>query len=251
MASPLWITYDIFNPPVGIHEIVTNPEAIAIDQDRLGRMAVRIDGSSQSPRGLSRRLPAACGLESIWPNGEQLARPLAGGDTAVLLFNRLLSNLTITLRFEDIGDTREQCFHVRDIWARRNLGVHVGSFTALSVPPHGNRFLRLTPASNHSFCASPTPPACNASMAPPTGFNAMSQPGFWANSRFSSRGAATSVSRCALVCEAAGASCLGFHVFMPCNAGGGCYVYEQGSLGAFIPHANAHAFRRNAGGGQP
>jgi hypothetical protein len=55
MASPLWITHDIFDPPPGIHAIVTNPEAIAINQDTLGRMAVRIDGSS-NPR---RAKPAA------------------------------------------------------------------------------------------------------------------------------------------------------------------------------------------------
>jgi hypothetical protein len=39
MASPLWITYDIFKPPPGIHEIVTNAEAIAIDQDALGQVS--------------------------------------------------------------------------------------------------------------------------------------------------------------------------------------------------------------------
>lgn len=32
MTSPLWITYDIFNPPAGVHEIVTNREAIAVNQ---------------------------------------------------------------------------------------------------------------------------------------------------------------------------------------------------------------------------
>ena len=151
MASPLWITYDIFNPLPGITEIVTNLEAIAINQDRLGQMAVRIDGASRSPGGLTRRLPATCGLEAAYPNGEQLARPLANGDTAVLVFNRLSSNLTITLDFEDIGDTTTSCFHVRDVVARADLGVHRTSFVATSVPAHGNRFLRLTPA-NHSLC---------------------------------------------------------------------------------------------------
>ena len=61
MASPLWITYDIFRPPPGIHEIVTNPEAIAINQDSLGKMAVRVDGASSSPGGLKTRLPGTCG----------------------------------------------------------------------------------------------------------------------------------------------------------------------------------------------
>ena len=119
----------------------------------LGQMAVRIDGSSRSPAGLKPRLPATCGLEAIWPNGEHLARPLANGDTAVLVFNRLATDLTITLNFEDIGDTTVSCFHVRDVWARADLGVHTSTFVAPSVPMHGSRFLRLKPA-NHSLCGS-------------------------------------------------------------------------------------------------
>ena len=123
-------------------------------------MAVRIDGSSRSPAGLNPRLPATCGLEAIWPNGEHLARPLANGDTAVLVFNRLATDLTITLNFEDIGDTTVSCFHVRDVWARADLGVHTGTFVAPSVPMHGSRFLRLKPA-NHSLCGRS---ACNTTV---------------------------------------------------------------------------------------
>ena len=149
MASPLWITYDIFAPPAGIHDIVTNTEALAINQDSLGEVAVRIDGGSRSPGGLTNRLPGTCGLGAVWPNGEHLARPLANGDTAVLVFNRLATRLDITLHFQDIGDTTVSCFHVRDVWARADLGVHAGTFAAPGVPSHGSRLLRLTPA-NHS-----------------------------------------------------------------------------------------------------
>ena len=52
MASPLWITYDIFKPPPGVHEIVTNTDAIRINQDPLGRPAVRIDGAVRNPVGI-------------------------------------------------------------------------------------------------------------------------------------------------------------------------------------------------------
>jgi len=151
MASPLWITHDIFKPPKGVTELVTNPEAISINQDTLGQIGVRIDGSSKSDVGMVPRLPATCGLESIYPNGEHLARPLANGDWAVLLFNRLPSNLTITLDFQDIGDTTISCFHVRDVWTQSDLGVYTGSFKAADVAPHGNRFLRLALA-NHTLC---------------------------------------------------------------------------------------------------
>jgi hypothetical protein len=33
----------------------------------------------------------------------------------------------------------------RDLWARRNLGVVEGSFTARDVPPHGCRVVRFMP----------------------------------------------------------------------------------------------------------
>ena len=235
MASPLWITYDIFNPPPGIHEIVTNPEALAINQDRLGKMAVRVDGAAASPRGLTRRLPATCGLQAIWPNGEHLAKPLENGDWAVLVFNRLLSNLSITLDFADIGDTTVVCFHVRDVWARADLGVHSASFVASNVPPHGNRFLRLTPA-NHSLCEA----TCDT--AAPSGFTGAGH-GIWSNYTPSKRGADVTVASCATACEAAGASCRGFHVFNPCETGSECYIYSGGLVG-FTPHQHAYAFRR-------
>ena len=151
MASPLWITYNIFEPPPGVHELVTHKEALAINQDALGEMAVRIDGSRNSG-GLKPRLPATCGLAAVWPNGEQLARRLTNGDFAVLVFNRLATNLTITLNFNDIGDTTVTCFSVRDVWEMKDIGVVADSIAMPHVAPHDSRFLRLTPA-NHTRCA--------------------------------------------------------------------------------------------------
>jgi alpha-galactosidase len=158
MASPLWITYDIFNPTItnAVQGLVTNAEAVAINQDPLGAMAVRIDGASASPHGLDRRLPGTCGaggIAGLYPNGEQLARPLANGDTAVLVFNRLADrNVSITLTFTDLGDTTVTCFTVRDVWSYTDVGFFEGSFVAPDVPPHGSRFLRLTPAMNNAQC---------------------------------------------------------------------------------------------------
>ena len=74
----------------------------------------------------------------------QLAKPLANGDVAVLLFNRLNTTQTITLDFVDVGNTSLACWAVRDIWNRTDLGRFNGTFVAEEVPPHGNRFLRLS-----------------------------------------------------------------------------------------------------------
>lgn len=43
------------------------------------------------------------GQANPWSNGEQLEKPLANGDTAILLFNRLNTTIDISLVFEDIG----------------------------------------------------------------------------------------------------------------------------------------------------
>eukprot|EP00038_Savillea_parva_P011640 m.199004 g.199004 ORF g.199004 m.199004 type:complete len:525 (-) comp20636_c0_seq1:131-1705(-) len=151
MASPLWLTYDILHPPPNILPLVTNPEAIAINQDALGTMATRIDGAASSPSGLINRLPATCTLETLYPNGEHFARPLSNGDWGVVLLNRLTVNKTLVLHFVDIGDTTVTCFRVRDVWLRQDLGTFVSNYTASGVPSHGHRFLRLTPA-NQSAC---------------------------------------------------------------------------------------------------
>ena len=79
-----------------------------------------------------------------WRNGEQLAKPLANGDWAVLLFNRLTTTINITLQLVDIGNTSQLCWHIRDIWKRADLGRFNRTFVARGVPSHGNRFLRLS-----------------------------------------------------------------------------------------------------------
>ena len=251
MASPLWLTYDIFDKAAAnyaaVLALVTNAEAIAINQDARGEMAVRVDGDSRSVAGLLPRLPATCGAANVWPNGEQLARPLANGDFAVLAFNRLAAvNLTITIDFRDIGDTTVTCFAVRDVWARRDLGVVADRFEAGHVPPHGSRFLRLTPA-HYTLCdglpPAPPPPPAGCNVTAPAGFAAYAQRGYWSNHTLSGKAAGLTVASCAASCAAAGASCRAFHVFHPCMPDGACYLYF-GGLGAFVPNDSTYAFNR-------
>lgn len=271
MASPLWITYDIFNPPPGIHAIVTHPEAIAINQDSLGQMAVRIDGNIDSPQSYGRRIPGECSLRSIWPNGEQVARPLANGDFAVVLFNRLDSNLTITLDVQDVGDSTVQCFFVRNVWKRIDLGFF-SVFEAQNVPSHGNVFLRLTPANATSCGSSPPPPP--APMPPcPAGFAANREPGYWQNTdpcpRNGSNGSHTqhgvkrpshtqhgvepsckedlgvTVEGCAKKCSAApAADCVAFELFEPGGVGA-CYLFHKRLEQPFVPNSKSLTCLKN------
>ena len=174
MASPLWITHNIFQANItgrdgrsyNVNDIVAHDEALAINQDSKGEMATRIDGASHSGHGLANRIPLVCEGAAAWPNGEQLARPLSNGDWALLLFNRLNSSLTMTHTFTDIGDTTQTSFAVRDVWARKSLGNFTNTFVARDVPPHGNVFLRLR------AIPPPPPPTC------PPGYTSHA-PGFW------------------------------------------------------------------------
>ena len=68
-------------------------QVIAINKDPLGKSAVRIDGS-RTWTSLMHRTPLTP-PETMWGNGEQLAKPLANGDIAVLLFNRLNTSINI------------------------------------------------------------------------------------------------------------------------------------------------------------
>lgn len=109
-----------------------------------------------------------------WLNGEQLEKPLANGDIAILLLNRLNTSIDITLNFEDVNDTSKRCWNVRDVWQGADLGRLNGEFVAQKVPPHGCRMLRL---SDGAICAPPPPPPPPSC---PEGYTAH-ESGFWRN----------------------------------------------------------------------
>ena len=138
---------------------------------------MRIDGA-RTWGSLQHRLPMQP-QHTNWANGEQLAKPLANGDIAVLLFNRLGNATDIVLNFEDVGDTSRRCWDVRDIWAGQDLGRFQGTFAAESVPSHACRFLRLSAG---AVCNVPPPPPPPAPPMPacPRGYTAGGR-GFWHN----------------------------------------------------------------------
>ena len=93
--------------------LMTNPEVLAMDQDRLVRAARRV---SQRER-----------LE-VW------ARPLEGGGMAVGFFNRGLAPATISATWEELGLSGAKT--VRDLWQRKDVGSVNGRYAPL-VPAHG------------------------------------------------------------------------------------------------------------------
>jgi hypothetical protein len=69
VAAPLIMGNDMRNVSAASKAILMNPDAIAIDQDPLGQMGLRIDNSSSAPQ------------QRWW-------RVLANGDVAVALYNK-------------------------------------------------------------------------------------------------------------------------------------------------------------------
>lgn len=119
LAAPLLAGNDLANMKPETLSILTNPEAIAIDQDA---------------KGLQARVAWQVGPLEIW------AKPLANGSTAALLINRGEDTESIKLNFKDAGVFGPK--KVRDLWAHKDLGQFTNSFSA-DVPRHGVVFVTL------------------------------------------------------------------------------------------------------------
>jgi alpha-galactosidase len=113
LAAPLLAGNDLAKMTPETLEILTNPEVIAVDQD---------------PAGIQGWRAAQEGPLEVW------VRPLSDGSKAVGLFNRGESLVPVTAYFGDIGVG--EAASVRDLWAKRDLGVVRDHFTA-EVPKHG------------------------------------------------------------------------------------------------------------------
>ena len=73
---------------------------------------------------------------SVW------AAPMDDGSVGVVLYNIALSELPVTVDFEDVGFQLSEQVSIRDLQQHDELGVFRGSFTA-SVPSHGVVTLRI------------------------------------------------------------------------------------------------------------
>ena len=109
---------------------------------------------------------------------------------------------------------------------------------AVDVPPHGNRFLRLTPG-NESHCATSTP-MC------PTGYTANIKAGYWANTdpcRNCTQDRGQTVNECAEKCNDSG-NCVAFELFDP-NGLGGCYIFHTTLEPPFVGNVHSMTCLKN------
>jgi alpha-galactosidase len=123
MAAPLIAGNDIAAMSPATHDILTNREVIAVDQDPLGAQGHRVwrDGTRE-----------------VW------VKPLAGGARAVLLLNRGEAPAAIAASWPQLDWPPSLRARVRDLWQHRDLPRAAGSVGA-TVAPHGVVMLRVVP----------------------------------------------------------------------------------------------------------
>jgi alpha-galactosidase len=123
LAAPLIAGNDLRSMTPEIHDILTNKEVIAMDQDPLGREGRR-----------------------VWKDGdlEVWGKQLKNGDRAVILLNRGSSQHEIVVNWEQIGYPVRLSAAVRDLWAHKDLGEFMGKFSA-TVASHGVVMVTVRP----------------------------------------------------------------------------------------------------------
>ncbi len=123
LAAPLMAGNDLRAMTPEIKDILTNKEAIAVDQDPLGMQGRKIwDG----------------GATEVW------MKPLSGSARAVILFNRGSVTAPVSVSWEQIGLAAGVEAQVRDLWAKKDLGAFKDRFTA-RVPSHDVAMIRVQP----------------------------------------------------------------------------------------------------------
>ena len=123
LAAPLIAGNDVRSMSREIHDILTNKEVIAVDQDPLGQEArrVRKDGDTE-----------------VW------SRPLEDGSRAVVVFNRGKDVRSIDVNWVDLGYPQHMRASVRDLWQHKEAGTFIEKFLAL-IPPHGVAMITVRP----------------------------------------------------------------------------------------------------------
>ena len=120
LAAPLLAGNDLRTMTPAVRDILLNRDVIAIDQDAGGTQGHRVWSS---------------GDQEIW------TRPLAGGATAVSVFNRGAAPASIAVRWADVG-VEVRGATARDLWAHADVAI-AGPAQSFTVPAHGVVMLRV------------------------------------------------------------------------------------------------------------
>ncbi|HEY9155826.1 MAG TPA: glycoside hydrolase family 27 protein, partial [Opitutaceae bacterium] len=119
LSAPLLLGCDLIALDEFTLRLLTNDEVIEINQDALGRQAVRVGG------GMTTAV---------------MAKPLADGSLAAGLFNLGEAAASVSLHWDDLLIHGPRL--VRDLWSRTDEGLHDNEMT-VTLPPHGMKLIRL------------------------------------------------------------------------------------------------------------
>ena len=122
MASPILLSTDLTKLTPAEVSVVSNRDVIAVDQDRLGVQGTIV----QSGNGY-----------------DVLARPLANGDAAVVLFNKADTAQTITTTAANAGLPSGGPYDLTDLVSKQRTSS--GGVIAANVAPHGTVMYRVHP----------------------------------------------------------------------------------------------------------
>jgi alpha-galactosidase len=124
LATPLFFSGDLTRLDEFTLSLLTNDEVLEVDQDPLGKSALRV---------------AKSGNIEVW------AKDMEDGSKAVGLFNRGDVDATVTAKWSDLGLKAKQM--ARDLWRQETVGTFEDEFSA-PVPPHGVMLLRFWPTTD-------------------------------------------------------------------------------------------------------
>ncbi len=123
LAAPLIAGNDLRDMTKETVEILTNKEAIAVDQDPLGKQGVKVrdDGDFE-----------------VW------VKQLSDGSRAVVLFNRSMEDKEMAVSWEELGYPSYLKCLVRDLWQHKDTGKFKERYSA-KVPSHDAVMIKVTP----------------------------------------------------------------------------------------------------------
>lgn len=125
LAAPLMAGNDLRSMTSEVKEILTNKELIAIDQDSLGKSAVKIQDD---------------GDFEVW------VKPLSKEEYAICFFNRSLAPYKLSYNVKEMLKSKystDRTYTVRDVWMHKNVGNTNKNITGV-VASHDILMFRLT-----------------------------------------------------------------------------------------------------------
>ena len=135
LSAPLLIGCDMEKLDPFTLSLLTNDAVLAVNQDALGKGAVKVSGPAFAVPGYN--APAA---DNPGGNAMVYSKSLEDGTLAVGLFNIGPAETTIAVNFADLKLSGRQ--KVRDLWRQKDVGSFRDSYSAV-VPSHGVALVKI------------------------------------------------------------------------------------------------------------